>query len=85
MSRASEAVVRSLCFLQLVLGEKVFKSGQGNNRICVFMRSKEDVGTGHKLTRLAGKGVIKGQSEWCGLWDFGRGQDNHPFFSAYLS
>lgn len=66
-------------------GRKIFKSGQENNQICVFIRSKEVVGTGHKLMHLAGKGVIKGQSECCGLWDLGRGRDNHPFFQRIFT
>lgn len=33
---------------------------------------------------LAGKGVIKWQNEWYGLWDLGRSQDIHPSIHSFI-
>ena len=38
---------------------------------------------GSKLMSDAGKGIIKWQNEWYGLWDTGRRQDIHPFIYPF--
>lgn len=84
MTRASKAAVRSSCFLHLVLGGKSLKLGKEWIRFVFFRRSREEGGTeGSKLMRLAGKGLIKWQKEWYGLWDLGRREDTPPSIHSF--